>query len=317
MNTYHLKRYVLGRQPSLQISKAEYDEILVARRKVLEYLALEELFDQLICNYEEFERELLSIALQVATFAGALDDWSDSVDSVQLVGRRVANLLTTTKAYCDQLPHSISSLFGRKSHELQLVKEYLSEEARTVLGYRVCVELRNYMQHRGTVVHQLNRTMSWVTRPEDRRIRVYSVSPQVNVRRLSEDVRFAAAVLAELQVGGSLTMTRDRMHDLRPFVRAYVSALGRIHLKVRQLMVEPIVRHDSIIVRAVERFAEVAGADGVLGLSVMELNERELLEDRLPTFVMREPIERRRALERRNQLPTHFDTQVITNEIDS
>lgn len=79
MNTYHLKRYVLGRQPSLQISKAEYDEILVARRKVLECLALEELFHQLICNYEEFERELLSIALQFATFAGALDDWSDDV----------------------------------------------------------------------------------------------------------------------------------------------------------------------------------------------------------------------------------------------
>jgi hypothetical protein len=316
MNTYHLKRYVLGRQPSVSISRAEYDEILDARRNVLEHLALEDLFDLLMGNYEEFERELLSLALHIATFAVTLHDWSDGVDSVQLVARRFANVLTTTHAYCDQVPHSISSLFGGDSRELETVREYFRQEHASVFGYRVCVELRRYMQHRGTVVHQLNRVGSWVTRPDGHRVRVYAVFPQVNVRRLREDAKIKAAVLADLDVDGEVTLTGDRLRDLRPFVREYVSSLGRVHLKVRQLVGENAARHDAVIVRAIERFSEVAGTDAESGLAAMELNEQDLLDGRYPTFVMREPIDRRRSLETRNHLPTHFDSQVISNEIN-
>lgn len=316
MNTYHLKRYVIGRQPSAPISKADYDEILNARRNVLEHLALEDLFDIMMGNYEEFERELLSLALHAATFPEALRDWSEGVDAVQLIARRFANLLTTTQGYCDQVPHSLSSLFGNDSHELATVREYFREEHAAVFGYRVCVELRKYMQHRGTVVHQLNRVGSWVTRPDSSRVRVYSVFPQINVRRLREDAKIKAAVLADLDVGGEMTVTGDRLHDLRPFVRGFVSSLGRVHLKVRQLIAENAAHHDAVILRAIERFSEVAGADALSGLAAMELNEKELLDGRHPTFVMREPIDRRRSLETRNHLPTHFDTQVISNEIN-
>ena len=54
----------------------------------------------------------------------------------------------------------------------------------------------------------------------------------------------------------------------------------------------------------------------VVGLAAMELSEKGLLEDRFPTFVMKEPTERRAQLVRRNHLPAHFDTMVITNECE-
>src|ERR1019366_5533161 len=112
-----------------------------------EHLAVEELFDLMMGNYEEFERELLAIALRWATFIGAREDWVDAVDTVQLVGRRFANLLTTTHAYCDQLPHAVSSLFGRDPLELAKVREHFRAEHAAQLGYRVCAEFRKYMQH--------------------------------------------------------------------------------------------------------------------------------------------------------------------------
>ena len=94
VNSYHLKRHVIARQPSLELSRAEYEELLAARTRVLEHLAVEELFDLLMGNYEEFERELLAIASSWATFIGAREEWIDAVDTVHLVGRRFANLLT-------------------------------------------------------------------------------------------------------------------------------------------------------------------------------------------------------------------------------
>jgi hypothetical protein len=314
MNSYRLKRHVLGRQPSLELSRAEYEALLAARIRVLEHLAVEELFDLMMGNYEEFERELLAIALRWATFMGAREEWMDAVDTLHLVGRRFANLLTTTHAYCDQLPHVVSSLFGRDSPELQRVREQFRAEHAAQIGYRVCTELRKYMQHRGTAVHQLNRTTSWVTRSDDSRVRVYWVAPQVRVSRLREDRKFKSSVLAELEIQGSIDPTGDRLHDLRPFVREYVSALGRVHLEARTLLASSAASCEAVIVGAIDRFVVVGGAD-VTGLAAVELSERQLLEDRHPTFIMRDPIERRRALEQRNHLPTRFDTQVVTNEI--
>jgi hypothetical protein len=287
---------------------------LAARTRVLEHLAVEELFDLMMGNYEEFERELLAIALHWATFISAREEWMDAVDTLHLVGRRFANLLTTTHAYCDQLPHVVSSLFGRESPELKAVRERFRAEHAAQLGYRVCTELRKYMQHRGTAVHQLNRTTSWVTRTDDSRVRVYWVAPQVRISRLREDRKFKPSVLAELEVDGSVDLIGDRLHDLRPFVREYVSALGRIHLETRTLLSSSAALCEAVLVGAIDRFVAVGGAD-VAGLAVVELSERQFLEDRHPTFVMRDPIERRRALEQRNRLPTHFDTQVVTNEI--
>ena len=287
---------------------------MAARTRVLEHLAVEELFDLLMGNYEEFERELLAIASSWATFIGAREEWIDAVDTVHLVGRRFANLLTTTHAYCDQLPHVVSSLFGRESPELDKVRKLFRAEHAAQFGYRVCTELRKYMQHRGTAVHQLNRTTSWVTRSDDNRVRVYWVAPQVRISRLREDRKFKSSVLAELEINGSVDLTGDRLHDLRPFVREHVSALGRVHVEARTLLASSARSCEAIVVEAIERFIAVGGND-ISGLAAVELSERQLLEDRHPTFIMGDPIERRRALEQRNRLPTRFDTQVVTNEV--
>ncbi len=316
MPRYELTRYASGDQPSLELTREEYDGILAAKRSVLEHLALEHLFDLMLGNYEELERELLAITLTHATYFGAVEHWNDSIDTIQLVARRFANLFTATQGYCDQVPHSISSLYGTKSTELEAVRGYLHHEHSTVLGYRVCTELRGYMQHRGSAVHMFSSRRTWVDRPDGRRVHVFSFAPQVNVRRLQEDTKFKRSVMAELETGGRTTTTGDRFHDLRPFVREYTSALGRVHLKVRELIAKDVAASDAVIANAVERFLALPGADGPLGLAAMELGDGALVEGGVPTFVMLEPVERRRLLERRNRLPIHFDTQVITNEVE-
>jgi hypothetical protein len=170
------------------------------------------------------------------------------------------------------------------------------------------------MQHRGTAVHQLNRTMSWVNRADEKRVRVCWVTPQVRLSRLREDPKFKPSVLADLEAAGAVDSAGDRIHDLRPLVREYLSALGRVHLNARKMLAASARSCDDTIATGIDRFISIVG-DDITGLAAVELDERLLLENRQPTFIMREPTERRRALEQRNHNPIHFVTQVVTNEI--
>lgn len=317
MNRYELSRYALGEQPTVPLTRAEYDDILEARRWVLEGLAIEELFDLLLGNYEEFERELLSIALNNATYFDAGTEWSASLDVIQLVARRLANLLTTTQGYCDQLPHAVSTLYGGQSAQLAEVRAYFRREHATTLGYRVCTELRRYIQHRGAAVHGFSADSRWVERAGGR-LHLFTFAPEVSVTRLAEDPKVKPAVVAEMRQGARETMTGDLMHDLRPFVREYVSALGRVHLKVRALLADDLGARDTTVADAIARFLAVPDPSGdasPIGLAAMEVNEAGLLEGRVPTFVTNAPVERRMALARRNHLPTHFHEYAVTGEV--
>jgi hypothetical protein len=319
MTKYQLGRAVLFHQPEIDLTRAEYDAILDARRRVLEGLAIEDLFNLMLGNYEEFERELLSIALTHATYFGADEEWNDAIDTIQLVARRFANLLTTTQGYCDQIPHSISSLYGNPSAELEAVGGYFRHEHANGLGYRGCTELRRHMQHRGSAVHGSSGGGGWAERPDGQRVYVYSFVPTVSLERLRADPKVKRPVLDEMERHGRRPSAgwKDSI-DLRPFVREYVSALGRIHLKVRQMIAPEVARCDVVISEAVGRFLALPDSGGdAIGLAAMELNDEGLREEgMLSTPVMMEQIERRRQLEQRNHLPTHFHTNVITNEID-
>jgi hypothetical protein len=73
------------------------------------------------------------------------------MDNIQLVNRRIANVLMASQLYIDQTKHDISSMFGRKSAAaLDLQKAFVTE-AQQSLEYRVMRELRNHGNARGPV----------------------------------------------------------------------------------------------------------------------------------------------------------------------
>jgi hypothetical protein len=112
MRIYRLTRHAFGEHPSFDLTHQEYEAICAAQRHVTRGTALEDLFYRMLGNYEEFERELLVIALREATYYDAHDDWNLSVDTIQLIARRLDNLLTTIHAYYHQTLHAISGLYG-------------------------------------------------------------------------------------------------------------------------------------------------------------------------------------------------------------
>jgi hypothetical protein len=176
--------------------------------------------------------------------------------------------------------------------------------------------VRNHVQHGGSIDHGYTSQDRWVDRPGGHRVRIAYIAPELSVERLRENPRFNQRVVRDLEQGGR-QVYRDRKYDLRPFVRECVSGLGRVHLKIRE-MVEPAFQaSERLVAETVARFLAAPGSDDTaIGLAVMELNDEGLLEGRAPLYVGVNPGNRRQLLQRRNHLPTHFDTQVITNEVE-
>ena len=65
---FGITRLVLGFSGFIEIDEAEYESVKVARTNLLELLLLEETFDILIENFQEYEAKLLSIVSRDTVF---------------------------------------------------------------------------------------------------------------------------------------------------------------------------------------------------------------------------------------------------------
>lgn len=149
---YGITKRLIGQPNFLEISREKFDEAKVANESLGETLRIEEKFNIILENYREFESELLSLCLNQAIFSNRT--WSSFQNEIHIVNRRVLNLLTTCRLYVDQIPHNINSIY-RDKHSTELVEQKMAQEYDSYLGYRVIEALRNYAQHRGLPVFQL------------------------------------------------------------------------------------------------------------------------------------------------------------------
>src|SRR6478609_5791819 len=93
----------LGEHPFIEISAEEFSNVKAAKQNLVILLGTEEKYDLVIENYAEFEVELLKLTSHQMIFDGL--DWSSFMGNIQLINRRMANLLTEVKLYVDQIKH--------------------------------------------------------------------------------------------------------------------------------------------------------------------------------------------------------------------
>ena len=172
----HLSARGEGSPPFLEIPSAEHDALLHAKSNVRAGMQMERSYWALVENYRDYEEELLKLALLKAVRSSF--EWEAIQFESMGVDRRLMNLLSTARAYLDQL----DSTFHRHFQEQQVaLKAHRSAQYDTRLGYRVLEALRNVVQHSGRGVHGL-------TYPHDRhgeglRLRVF---PRLSVSVLRE-----------------------------------------------------------------------------------------------------------------------------------
>lgn len=291
---------VLGRSEVVSLTEVEYEQLLVARRGLLDLLSVEEKYDLLLRNFVSLERAIHEITLTRMVYSKS--SWSDFIESMQAVNLEVMNLLSMCRTYIDHMPQHLSAIFGSGSEEQESFKKEVQLEYDSTLGYRVLYALRNYVQHRGLPIHSMSYNNQWV---DERRACSHSVTPFISVEVLEREGDFKKKVLEELKKIG------ERV-DLRLLVLENMSSFARLHKLVRSLVEEKAKQWESSLSGARERFLREHGGElhGLSAVKVESDGQRVCVDS-----LFDDMIKRRRHLVTKNGLIVNVEKHFITNRV--
>ena len=302
--TYALTKTVLGFGLFIDISKDEYNSILIAKNCLFESLYLEEKLDIVVEDYLEFEMELLSSSIRKMVNRNQNYSWFH--EEISKINRRLVNLLSACRLYLDHSMHHLSKIYGEKSDQIETIKKSKSEEYDSKLGYRVMEALRNYVQHRGFPVHKGTYNSKRVEKKEKDQI-LFTLTPFLKTEELELDNKFKKPVLEELKGLGSEI-------DLKPLAREYVAGIANVHEKIRAIIREDIANWENTLFSNINLFKEkVAPEVSILGLAAVRREENNTYNGIVPIFT--EFIEHRRELEKKNRTLGALENRYVTSEI--
>lgn len=273
-----------------EISSSEFGAIKRAKAVLQIALGAEEKFDLVIDNYAEYEREIMNLAIDKMLHQDF--QWSSGADGRYLIARRLANVLTVSRSYTDQLKQDVTAILGQPAKDV--ISAAFSQEYDRSLGYRVMEALRNYLQHCGFPI-SLSFPFAW--EDEERTTMRVGVTPTLSLRELDGST-FKSAVYKEL-----LALGQDhRKSNISLFLRGYIEGLNHVHICFRELISAPVegalVELERVTNFAMERLGTNTGSLAAIAIGE-DGGEREVLG------IFGDIADRRAALIRKNPaLPT-------------
>lgn len=305
---YGITRLILGPKNFIEITSDKFEEAKKAQDNLLLALSMEEKINILLENYAEYEEELLRLTMHRMLFSQY--EWSSFMDDINIVNRRLMNLLATCRLYIDHVQHDISTIYGNSSEQVSRVNSACSKEYDSCLGYRVLDALRNYAQHRGLLISQISHWSSAKNDKFDRQRMRHTIIPMININPLKEDKKLQnkknKAILIELEAIGEDI-------DIRPLVRDYITSIGRIHFVVRDMIRDDLAQWDNTLQRILKAYQDTSDASSA-GLAVVakEDNGRNVEAVRLSSA---ELIKRRKRFIQKNNQLSHFSYSYVSGEV--
>jgi hypothetical protein len=269
--------------PSIAITAEDFRDIRKAKTNLMTALGIEEKFALLVENYTDYERTLLDLSLKNMVQQGWL--WDSFMDDMQMVNRRIANLLMAAALYADEISHDISGIFGRKSQAATDLRGTFETEAKQSLEYRVMKELRNHVQHRDLAVGKLSYPGS---HQADGKSGVrFGIQVDLDADGLCSSPRIDPVAITDLQSPAA--------RDMTAVLRKSLESLSRIHEVVRQLTESEVDTH----LAKMEDVLKVAQAEigHLIGLAAIEQSDDGIRRETIPVF--RELSERVRQMRTR------------------
>ena len=223
-----LTMWKLGNQPEIEIDATRYAALKDALKIQIVALEIEEKFDLVIANYEEFERDIFTTTW--GHMVSHSPTWGSMSSARLLLNRRIANLLNICRLYVNQVTHSVGRSSTHVGWTLAQAKAVFSEQYDKSLGYRIMEDLRNHVQHCGLPVKRIVYPSSIERGAEDEPLWSFTFSPELDIEALRNDDSFKRKTLHELE---SLP---DSQNDTILFIRQYIEGLGHAQVGLRELI---------------------------------------------------------------------------------
>lgn len=225
---YYVSKSIQSDEDPLEIKKSEYDSILLGYKNISQSIFLEEKFDLLLSNYYEYEKDLLDTAWYSLLFNDVRQD--RLTENRNLITRRIINLLSTSNMYVEQCNSHVGEIFNQDIKVLEDLKQFISKQFDTYLGYRVCYKLRNFSMHFDLPSNLITNSFR-NDEQDDGKTYIKSITiPGITLSFLKRDSNFSNKVIQELE------SEFGEIIDIRPLLREYILGITKINDYIRDLI---------------------------------------------------------------------------------
>lgn len=296
---YSITRLILGYTPEIIISEEEYKAIKEAKELLSEGLAIEEKYQVLLDNYEDFEKEIVNRSTE--SMLRPPQEYNDFQVTRAAFNKRIINLLTTSRLYIDHVQkHHIGEIISYDGREK--VKELFSNRYDQYFEYRFIEALRNHVQHRGFPAHHIQ-FHSFIVDPDATETRiVHTIEIASEKKFLQEDKKFKKSVLEEM----------DERIDFKKAIRKYMECLSEIQTEVRNLISAKLSDARSLISEYIERYKKEI-EEKTNGLVAIIKNDDGIKIDAVYMLLDWDDI--RIKLENRNRVLKNLMSRYVSGEI--
>ena len=251
---------MLGRTPALDITSTEFKKLKAAKKVLVSGFAIEEKYDVLLANYEEFEKEILNVTLE--SMLRPHGKYGDFRCYRAKLNQRLINLLATSRLYLDSIERHVSDITTDKDQAKEKVNSLRSGRYDKYFEYRFMEELRNHAQHRGFPIHHSSYN-SCLTNVDDPKTKfTFTVDFASEKVFLEEDVKFKKSILNKL----------DEKIDLKQATRKYIECLSEIHAGVRELVLGKLSEMRDLIMSYRNKFT-LEVEDNNVGLYAIAISD--------------------------------------------
>ncbi len=250
---YYLRQNIRMEAVKLSLSQQEYNTLIDSRNVLSSAFALEEYYNIIICNYLEFEQEL--IIKKASNPLEMHEIYCDAFDIQSKINRRIVNLLAAIRLYIDgtiqlNLSCDVDKELMRKEFKL-LASCYYD----TYFEYRFLDALRNHTQHCGTAVHSISFS-----------ILLEGIGDQAqpfSLRKfLAENNKFKKSILNEMPEKVDLTIV----------IRKYLDCIKGLHKLARKHLTEHSNMARQTIKNYISNYAKANDDSTVVGLTLYKID---------------------------------------------
>ncbi len=298
---YEIRIFAIGVNPNdkIAISEDEFNTLKESRGILTAGLAIEDKYEVLLTNYEDFEKEILSSTLESELKRPR--DYSDFRPLIVRFNIRIINLLTACRLYVDHIMQHVHDIIPVKEDGINLISQFCSEKYDNNLEYRFMEKLRNYVQHNAFPINNTS-VKSWVVKNENSDREWASTIELICDRKVLEDSNFNKDVLAELG---------DQIY-LKQMIRKYIECLSDVQGKVRSIVSGRLAVAREKIAEYINRFKSEVGGD-TNGLYVLEYDDNRQLQDKMPILLNWDDL--RVSLEQKNRVLSNISKCYVTGEL--
>lgn len=263
----------------IELTSQDFEKYLLASQALASFNRDMQLFKIILWNLKDYFDTIENYRI---AFANRTIAYPDNKQPDLEINRRLINFLTSVTTYLTYSENLLSQKYGEQSSNFENFKQYTAHEFDNHFSYRFLYHLRNYAQHGGLPITELN----FISQPIDDNPLQQEHMVKVGILRdklFQGNFTWKATVRKELQEG-------PHYIDINTHLITFANCLSSINSQLVQDEFSTLVEPATYLHELTQRIEKIDGDINVFELEVTT-NEEGTVTKVIPTIIHRLDLE--------------------------